>query len=151
VTTLSAVDGVRTRSPHPGKLAGAAVLAIVAATLINTLLALIGRSVFSVPNDFQGFQPVAYISLTTLGIVGASVAWSAIAAKSAKPVDLLRKLAVIIVPVSMLADVALLVAGQSPVGVVVLALMHGVVGLTAYLALTRIAPPNPLIIHSPNH
>ncbi|MFF1823693.1 DUF6069 family protein [Kribbella sp. NPDC058245] len=143
MTTLSAADGVRTRSPHPGKLAGAAVLAIVAASLINTLLALIGRSVFSVPDDFKGFQPGAYIFLTVIGIAGATVAWSAIAAKAAKPVELLRKLAVIIVPVSMLADVALLVTGQSPVGVVVLAVMHVVVGLAAYFALTRIAPPRP--------
>jgi hypothetical protein len=144
VSALSAVDGSRTRSPHPGKLAGAAVLAIVVASLGNTLLALIGKSAFSVPDDFRGFQPGAYIFLTFIGIVGASVAWAAIAAKAAKPVDLLRKLAVIIVPVSMLADIALLVAGESPAGVAVLLVMHVVVGATAYYALTRIAPPRPV-------
>ncbi|NEA35732.1 DUF6069 family protein [Streptomyces sp. SID13031] len=143
MTTLSTVGGVRTRSPHPGKLACAAVLAIVVASLGNALLALIGKSAFSVPGDFKGFQPGAYIFLTVISIVGASVAWSAIAAKAAKPVALLRKLAVIIVPVSMLADVALLVTGQSPAGVAVLLVMHVVVGLAAYFALTRIAPPRP--------
>ncbi|WP_405061680.1 DUF6069 family protein [Kribbella sp. NBC_01505] len=143
MTTLSAADGLRTRSPHPGRLAGAAVLAIVVASLGNTLLALIGKAAFSVPDDFKGFQPVAYVSLTFFGIVGASVAWSVIAAKAAKPVDLLRRLAVIVVPVSMLADIALLVTGQSPAGVAVLIVMHVVVGLAAYFSLTRIAPARP--------
>jgi hypothetical protein len=143
MATLSAADGVRTRSPHPAKLVGAAVLAIVVASLGNTLLALIGKSTFSVPDDFKGFQPGAYVFLTFIGIVGASIAWAVIATRAAKPVELLRKLAVIIVPVTMLADIALLVAGQSPAGVAVLLIMHVVVGLAAYYTLTRIAPPRP--------
>ena len=44
----------------------------------------------------------------------------------------------------MLADLALLLSGQSPAGVALLAVMHVVVGLSAYAALTRLAPPRPL-------
>ncbi|WP_405061677.1 DUF6069 family protein [Kribbella sp. NBC_01505] len=141
MTTVPAVAGLRSRAPQFAKLAGAAVLAVVVACSVNTLLALIAKAVFSVPDDFKGFQPVAYVSLTFLGIVGASVAWSLIAARAAKPVELLGKLALIIVPVTMLADLALLLSGQSPAGVAVLALMHVVVGVSAYTSLTRLAPP----------
>ncbi|MFI5730845.1 DUF6069 family protein [Kribbella sp. NPDC051587] len=140
---VSAVDGLSLRSAGLGRLMGAGVLAVVVASLVNTLLALVGQGVLGVPDDFKGFQPAAYVSLTFFGIAGASVAWALISARAARPVGLLRRLALIIVPVSMLADLALLLTGQSPAGVAVLVVMHVVVGLSAYLSLTRIAPPRP--------
>jgi hypothetical protein len=132
--------GVRSRTPHPGRLAVAAVLSIVVANLVNALLALIGWSVFNVPDDFDQFQPAAYVILTVFGVIGASIAWAIIAAKSKNPVTLLYRLALIVVPVTLLADVALLVGGASPAGVIVLMIMHATVGVITYYALTRIAP-----------
>jgi len=143
MASASAVDGIRSRAPGLGRLAGAGLVAVVVASVVNTLLALAGTAVFGVPDDFKGFQPAAYVSLTFFGVVGASVAWSLIAARAAQPVELLRRLAMIIVPVTMLADLALLLSGQSPAGVALLAVMHVVVGLSAYVALTRLAPPRP--------
>ncbi|TDD44393.1 hypothetical protein E1263_40840 [Kribbella antibiotica] len=144
MATVSAVGGSRSRAPQVGRVAGAAVLAVVVASVVNAALALIGTAALSVPDDFKGFQPVAYVSLTFFGIAGAAVAWSLIAARAAEPVELLRRLALIIVPVTMLADLALLLSGQSPAGVALLVVMHVVVGLTAYFSLTRLAPARPV-------
>lgn len=143
-TTTTATPG-RQRSPQPARLALAAVLSIVVASLLDTLLAVIGRSVFSVPSDFPAYQPVAYIMLTVVGIVGASIAWNLIASKAQNPTALLHRLAVIIVPVSMLADLALLFGGSSVLGVFTLMVMHVAVGVPAYYALTRLAPPRPAV------
>ena len=141
MVSISATAGVRQRTPHPSRLAGAAALAAVVAVGIDALLALIGRSVFSVPASFTQFDPISYISLTVIGVIGASIGWAIIAAKAKDPGKLLFRLAVIVVPVTWLADAALLVAGESPIGVVILMIMHIGVGTITYFALSRIAPP----------
>jgi hypothetical protein len=122
------------------RLVGAAVLAAVVAGLVDAALAAIGVSVFSVPAGFSQFNPGAYLSLTVLGVIGASIAWAIIAARAKNPASLLYRLAIIVVPLTLLADVVLLVTGQPPVGVVMLMLMHAGVGAITYLSLTRIAP-----------
>jgi hypothetical protein len=143
-TALSGTQ-LRTRSPQLLRLAGAAVVAIIAATIVNYVITLIGVGLLSVPAAFPAYQATSYIALTVIGVVGASVAWTIIAAKAKDPVGLLRKLALIIVPVSMLMDVALLVAGMSVIGVLTLLIMHVTVGAIAYYSLTRIAPPRPAV------
>jgi hypothetical protein len=140
VADFPAGVAVQHRIPNPLRLIVAAVLAVVVAGLVDAALAAIGVSLLSVPADFHQFQPSAYLTLTVPGVIAATIVWVIVAAKAKNPTALLRRLAIIVVPVTWVADVALLVTGQSPLGVVVLMVMHAGVGVITYLSLTRIAP-----------
>ncbi|HEX3783839.1 MAG TPA: DUF6069 family protein [Pseudonocardiaceae bacterium] len=138
-TTVSAAS--RQHAPQLGRIFGAAAVAAVAASLVDALLALIGRSVFSVPATFSQFNPPFYVSLTVFGVIGASVAWAVVTRRAENPVALLRRLALIVVPVTLLADLVLIADHQPPLGAVTLMVMHIGVGVITYMSLTRIAPP----------
>lgn len=140
VADIPAGVAVQHRIPQPLRLILAAVLAVVVSGLADAALAAIGVSVLSVPAGFTQFQPSAYLTLTVPGVIAASIVWVIVAAKAKEPTALLRRLAIIVVPLTLVADVALLVTGQPPLGVVVLMLMHAAVGVITYQSLIRIAP-----------
>jgi hypothetical protein len=128
-------------SAHPVKVALGLLVAIIAAGVLNTVLALFARSLGASPKTVQGLNPSAYLTLTTVGVLVGAVGWAVVRARTKNPSAVLSWLVPVAVVVSFAADVPLFfVPGASPVGVIALMLMHVVVAANAVPVYRRVLP-----------
>ena len=142
MTTTPAVD---TRAVSWKSTAVAAAIGAAGALVINSLIALLARTLFDVPSEFQQLTLPVYGTLTVLGAIAGAVGWHLVVARSRNASGLLRVLVPTVLVLSVLPDVMLLVTDSQPgtttAGVVALMLMHFGVAAAAVPAYHRFTPP----------
>lgn len=139
-TTTRATSAVSWRSTATAAAVGAA-----GALVINTVIALLGRTLFDVPAEFQQLGPAVYGPLTVLGAIAGAVGWHLIVARSRNATRVLRTLVPTVLLLSLIPDVLLLLTRSQPgtttAGVLALMLMHLGVAAAAVPAYRRYTPP----------
>jgi hypothetical protein len=131
------------RPPRAARIVLATVVAIAASLLADRGLVAAGVALFPSTRGFSHFRPANYASLTVLGVAAAGAAWALVARLSSRPRALLGRLAVVVTLVLWLPDLVILLAGENPEGVLVLAVMHLAIALLTYPSLVLLAPaPN---------
>jgi len=142
MTTTSTVG---TRAVSWKSTAVAAAIGAAGALVINSLIALLARTLFEVPSEFQQLTLPVYGMLTVLGAIAGAIAWHLVVARSRNASGLLRVLIPTVLVLSLLPDVMLLVTDSQPgtttAGVVALMLMHVGVAAAAVPAYHRFTPP----------
>ena len=142
MTTTSTVG---TRAVSWKSTAVAAAIGAAGALVINSLIALLARTLFEVPSEFQQLTLPVYGMLTVLGAIAGAIAWHLVVARSRNASGLLRVLIPTVLVLSLLPDVMLLVTDSQPgtttAGVVALMLMHVGVAAAAVPAYRRFTPP----------
>ena len=124
----------------------AAVIGAIGGFVINSLIALIARSAFDVPAEFQPLTPGVYGFLTVVGAVIGAIGWHLIVTRSRNASGLLRILVPVVLLLSLIPDVMLLLdksqqPGTTTAGVIALMLMHFGVAAAAVPAYRRFIPP----------
>jgi hypothetical protein len=117
----------------------AVAAAIVVSIAVNTGIALAARSLETGGTQI-GLTPVAYAPATALAIIVATVGWTMVRRRSARPGALLRVLVPAVLVVSLVPGAVLLVAGNSALNVVGLWVMHLVVTAVTVTTLSRALP-----------
>ncbi|MER5387738.1 DUF6069 family protein [Saccharopolyspora sp. NPDC002686] len=117
------------------------VSSIAVASALNTAISLAAQGLGASPSTVIGLQPMAYITLTALGVIAAAAGWTLIHAKAKNPKSLLAKLVPSVLVLSLFADIPLFfIDGASVVGVVALMLMHIVVAAVVVPVFARTLP-----------
>ena len=129
---------------RPLRLLAAFLLSDLVISLSNAALSVIGRSVFSAPDDFCAFEVRNSMPVTLTGLLLATVAWVLLSAYSPRPAWWLYQSLRIVVAATAVVSLLLLATWRSVLGVVTLDLMVVVGASVVYLALTRLAPPTPV-------
>jgi len=132
------------RQPATGRVVVAAVVALVGSLLADALLVAIGTRVFPSTKGYVHFQFADYAKLTTVGVIGACIAWPVVTRVSSAPRWLYLRLAVLVTLVLFLPDVWILIQGEPVKAVLVLMLMHLAIAVVTYNAMVRIAPVSEL-------
>jgi hypothetical protein len=136
-TELSAGSPGRVR---PFRLLAAFAVSLVAITVSNAGLTVIGRVVFSAPDDFCAFLPQNSVPMTLEAAALAATAWGLLTHYSPRPAWWFYQGTRVFVAVSWLLSLLALATWRSVLGVVTLDLMLVVGATVIYLAMTRIAP-----------
>jgi hypothetical protein len=125
-----------------GRLAGVGALAVVLAVVANLVVRTLAVSFFASPE----FPPLAVgptVLFTAVGVLGATVVFGLIARFSGRPVRLFRRVALVVLLLSLVPDVLLLVAapfpGTSVPAVLALMVEHVVAWAISVYALTTLA------------
>lgn len=126
--------------PRAGRFVVATLVAVVGSVAACAVLAWIGMLVFPETRGYEHFQFADYTKLTVIGVVIACLGWLAAAAVSSQARRLYLWAAVIVTVLSFAPDWWILIHGQSPAGVFMLAVMHVAVAVVTYLAVVWIAP-----------
>ena len=134
-----------TRTVSWKSTAAAAAIGALGALVINSVIALLAKAIFDIPDEFQQLTLPVYGFLTVVGAIIGAIAWHLIVARSRKASGVLRVLVPTVVALSLIPDVMLLVDGSQPgtttAGVVALMLMHVGVAVAAVPAYHRFTPP----------
>ncbi len=141
--TPTLTNGTRTVSWK--NTAIAAAIGAVGALVINSVIALLAKAIFDIPDEFQQLTLPVYGFLTVVGAVIGAVGWHLIVARSRNASGVLRVLVPTVVVLSLIPDVMLLVSESQPgtttAGVIALMLMHVGVAVAAVPAYRRFIPP----------
>ena len=141
--TTTQTNGTRTVSWK--NTAAAAAIGAVGALVINSVIALLAKAIFDIPDEFQQLTLPVYGFLTVVGAVIGAVGWHLIVARSRNASGVLRVLVPTVVVLSLIPDVMLLVdesqPGTTTAGVVALMLMHVGTAVAAVPAYRRFIPP----------
>ena len=142
MTTTLASD---TRTVSWKSTAAAAAVGAVGGLVINSLVALVTKAVFDIPDEFEQLTLPVYGFLTVLGAIVGAIGWHLVVARSRNASGVLRVLVPTVLVLSFIPDVMLLVTGSQPgtttAGVVALMLMHVGVAAAAVPAFRRFIPP----------
>ena len=142
MTTTSVRD---TRTVSWKSTAVAAGVGAVGALVINSVIALLAKAIFDIPDEFQPLTLPVYGFLTVVGAVVAAIVWHLVVARSRNASRVLRVLVPTVIVLSLIPDVMLLVTESQPgtttAGVVALMLMHVGVAAAAVPAFRRFIPP----------
>jgi hypothetical protein len=106
-SVMSSSDSSIRRMTTWRRLLAAGVAAAIASALANSAVAAILRGVLDVPAGFAPLQPIAVLSLTIVGVVGAVLVFAVISRLSARPVRLF----------TIVASVALVISWAAPLAV----------------------------------
>jgi uncharacterized protein DUF6069 len=141
--TPTLTNGTRTVSWK--NTAVAAAIGAVGSLVVNSVIALLAKAIFDIPDEFQPLTLPVYGFLTVVGAIIGAVVWHLIVARSRNASGVLRVLVPTVVVLSLIPDVMLLVDGSQPgtttAGVVALMLMHVAVAAVTVAALRRFTPP----------
>ena len=141
--TPTLTNGTRTVSWK--NTAVAAAIGAVGALVINSVIALLAKAVFDIPDEFQPLTLPVYGFLTVVGAIIGAVVWHLIVARSRNASGVLRVLVPAVVVLSLIPDVMLLVSESQPgtttAGVLALMLMHVGTAVAAVPAYRRFIPP----------
>jgi hypothetical protein len=142
MTTTSARD---TRAVSWKSTAVAAAIGAVGGLVINSLIALLAKALFDIPDEFQPLTLPVYGFLTVVGAIVGAIAWHLVVSRSRNASRVLRVLVPTVLVLSLIPDVMLLVnesqPGTTTAGVVALMLMHVGVAAAAVPAFRRFIPP----------
>lgn len=128
------------RAPHPLRLVAAVVVSMVLVNLSNDGLSMLGRFVFSAPDDFCAFLPRWSVPVSVAAILATTIAWILLTRWARSPARQLYRGLRISVGVALAFSLLTMGSWRSMLGVVTLMLMILVGATVTYLALTRIAP-----------
>ncbi len=141
--TTTLTNGTRTVSWK--NTAAAAAIGAVGSLVVNSVIALLAKAIFDIPDEFQPLTLPVYGFLTVVGAIIGAVVWHLVVARSRNASGVLRVLVPTIVVLSLIPDVMLLVSESQPgtttAGVVALMLMHFGVAAAAVPAYRRFIPP----------
>ena len=141
--TTTQTNGTRTVSWK--NTAAAAAIGAVGALVINSVIALLAKAIFDIPDEFQPLTLPVYGFLTVVGVVVGAVVWHLVATRSRNATGVLRVLVPTVVVLSLIPDVMLLADGSQPgtttAGVVALMLMHVATAAVAVPVFRRFIPP----------
>jgi hypothetical protein len=138
------LDGNPTgRPPAAGRLLLATVGSLAGSLAADALLVAAGTRLFPTIEGYTHFRFSDYGLLTAIGVLVASLAWPVTVRLCSAPRWLFLRLAVLVTLALWLPDLWILVQGQPPRAVAVLAVMHLAIGLVTYNLLVRLAPPRP--------
>jgi hypothetical protein len=131
----------RTERVATGRLWWVGPLAVIASVAANVVFTLIANAVFGVPPDFLPLTPDAIAMFTAVGVIGAVVVFALVARFSTRPIRLFRRIALVVLVVSFLPDLALpLIPDPVPAGpreVLILMATHVVpAAISVYLLTT---------------
>ena len=123
----------------------AAAIGAVGGLVINSVIALLARTFFDIPAEFQQLTLPVYGFLTVVGAIAGAIGWHLVVARSGNASGALRVLVPTVLVLSLIPDVVLLASGSQPgtttAGVVALMLMHVGVAVAAVPAYRRFIPP----------
>ncbi len=128
------------RHPLPGRIAVAAVVAIVVSLVADAVLAHIGVAVWPALRGYVHFRFSDYAKLTVIGIVIAAIGWPICSRVTSSPRWLYAVSAWAVTLVLFLPDLYIWYAGSPARAVLILMCMHVVIGLVTYEAMVRLAP-----------
>ncbi len=144
----STLTSTSTRDAQTVSWKSTAVAAAVGAAgglVINSGIALLARTLFDIPAEFQQLTLPVYGFLTVVGAIIGAIGWHLIATRSSNATGTLRVLVPAVLVLSLIPDVLLLISGSQPGtttgGVVALMLMHVGVAAAAVPAYRRFIPP----------
>jgi hypothetical protein len=141
--TPTLTNGTRTVSWK--NTAAAAAIGAVGSLVVNSVIALLAKAIFDIPDEFQPLTLPVYGFLTVVGAIIGAVVWHLIVARSRNASGVLRVLVPTVVVLSLIPDVMLLAnesqPGTTTAGVVALMLMHVAVAAVTVAALRRFTPP----------
>ena len=113
------------------------------AAVANQIVQLLGLSLFNISPEFPPLQPGPPIAFTIMGVLGAVVVFAIVGRASRHPIRLFRMIALIVLVLSFIPDIALLATGAMPgtslVAVGTLAVMHVVAWAITVWMLTTLA------------
>jgi hypothetical protein len=119
-------------------------VAVVAAAVVNSVIAAIARGLLDVSARFQPLTAPVFLMWTVVGVVVGGLVWRLITRRSARPARLLRRLVPTVVVLSLIPDVLVLAAdsmpGTSVTAVVALMVMHVATAAVAVPAFQRFLP-----------
>ena len=141
--TPTLTNGTRTVSWK--NTAAAAAIGAVGSLVVNSVIALLAKAIFDIPDEFQPLTLPVYGFLTVVGAIIGAVVWHLVVARSRNASGVLRVLVPTVVVLSLIPDVMLLVdesqPGTTTAGVVALMLMHVGVAVAAVPAYRAFIPP----------
>ena len=126
--------------------AAAAGIGAVGGLVINSVIAVIARSVFDAPATFQPLTLPAYGFFTVLGAIIGAIGWHLIATRARHATRLLGWLVPTVLVLSLIPDLMLLAdktvqPGTTTAGVIALMLMHFGIAAAAVPAYRKFIPP----------
>jgi len=121
-------SGVAGSGVSLGRLARVGVVAVAVAVVTNILIRTVAVSVFGIGEGFLPLGVGPTIVFTAVGMTGAVVAFGLILRFARRPVWLFRRVALVVLLISLVPDVLMLFSGLTPgvtvAGVVTLMLEH---------------------------
>ena len=125
--------------------AAAAGIGAVGGLVINSVIAVVARSVFDAPATFQPLTLPAYGTFTVFGAIIGAVGWHLIATRARHATRLLGWLVPTLLVLSLIPDLMLLAdktmqPGTTTAGVIALMLMHFGVAAAAVPAYRKFIP-----------
>ena len=140
VTTQPSAGGERQALKH---LWWIGLLALIASIGANVVVQMVAVGLFEISPEFRPLWPLQFIGFTTAGVIGAVVIFAIVTRLSEQPVRLFQRIAIGVLLVSFLPDLALLftkaVPGTSAPAVGALLLMHVLTAAFAVGLLTGLA------------
>lgn len=142
---MSSTDTSQTTSTQRGAsrhLWQIGLLTIIAAAIVNALIALVARVLFPVASTFLPLQPVIFLAFTILGVLGATTVFAQIRRRAKHPVRTFQRTVWVALLVSLIPD--LLVAffrpypGTTLLEVGALMLMHVATAMICLVLLSRV-------------
>jgi ABC-type anion transport system duplicated permease subunit len=123
------------------RLWGVGLLTLLAAVIVNALIALVARALFPVAPTFIPLQLGSVIVFTVIGVVGAIIVFALLMRWTKHPVRLFQRIALVVLLASLIPDLLLpfvgLFSGTTLPGVGALLLMHVATGLICLGILPR--------------
>ena len=126
-----------------GRLARVGVVAVAVAGVTNVLIRTVAVSVFGIGEGFLPLGVGPTVLFTVWGMLGAVVAFGLILRFARRPVRLFRRVALVVLLISLVPDVLMLFSGSMPgatvAGVVTLMVEHVASWAVAVGVLTTLA------------
>lgn len=120
------------------------LITIALAVVGNLILVWLANLLVEIPPEFEPLQPWRVSLFTVVGVLGGVIVYAILAAKAKRPIRTYKRVAWIVLALSMIPDIGLYFANVMPgttlTAVIVLMLTHVVAGLIAIYvlpALTR--------------
>src|SRR5262245_59290416 len=118
-------------------------LTIIVAVIANQVVQLLALSLFNISPEFPPLQSGPPVAFTIMGVLGAVIVFAIVGRLARRPIRLFRRIALVVLLLSFLPDIALLATGALPgtslVAVGTLAVMHVVAWAISVWMLTTLA------------
>jgi hypothetical protein len=138
--TARLVPDPRLRPPSVWRSVSACVASVAGSLVLDALLVALGTKLFPSTVGYAHFRFSDYGELTVIGVLMASLAWPVTARITPTPGWLFLRMAVVVTLVLWVPDLWLILRGQPPQAVVVLAVMHLGIAVVTFNFLVRLAP-----------
>ena len=124
-----------------GRLWWVGLLTVLAAVIVNAVVALVAKALFSVAPTFIPLQVGSVIAFTVIGAIGAVIVFALLLRWAKQPIRLFQRIAWVVLLVSLIPDLLLPFLGLFPgttfAEVVALIVMHVATGLICIGVLPR--------------